>query len=165
MGTALPESNQSRYSVDLTEETKNIVYPLSLVRIALAIRWPVERSVERGASAPTAVPNSIWIVADDQLPAVARSGCMNTEALPLLGEIKLTRAARIQFATADLAVRTADEKVTLATGTLRELAIALLIRFVVDIARNTSARQAVGSVLRLYLLPIIHIHSVNGGSN
>jgi len=143
--------------------TIKTIYPLSLVRIALAIRWPVVRSVVRSAPAPTAVSDPVRIIADDQLASITRSGGMDAETLPLLREVEMVRATRIQLAAADITVWAADEKVTLATGSLRELTIAAFIRFIVDIARNTSTRQSVRSILFIYFLPVVCIHSADGG--
>ena len=161
-GTAsLSNARNFKMKFNLNEMiSSKIVYPSRLVRIAFAIWLPVERRVERRAPTPASVSNSIGVIADDQLTVTAWSGRVNVETLALLGEIELARAARVQFADSDDVVGTADEKVTLETRPLRELTIALFSRFVVDIARNASARQGVWSIPAFDFLQVVH--SANG---
>lgn len=58
----------------------------------------------RSAPAPTAVSDPVRIIADDQLASITRSGGMDAETLPLLREVEMVRATRIQLAAADITV-------------------------------------------------------------
>ena len=133
------------------------------MRVTVAIIWPVERSVQRGASTAATVSDSMRIVAYYNLSMVTGSRGVDAEAALLLRKIEFLRAARIQLADSRIPVGVADEKVTRLAGSLRELTVALLIFFVVDIARNASA----GQLANIRNLPAVNdwINSANGRYN